>query len=168
MTEIMTLSEFEQAIEEWGKNWGIETEVVVEDDWTFVFANRIGRSSGVVATISNKDVCILSFSRLETMALADTERQTLFKIVMKFANTWPSDRKDKEKKYLLRFKSIKSEAYCYLNYNKGTDRFGLDDSFNTVIRFQTHFSLDDIEWLKEKLDTDLSDFEIIEVEEDEK
>ena len=168
MTEIMTLSEFKKAIADWGKWRDIETEVLIKGDWTSVCIKKENSDLELVADISNKDICIFNFSYQSAVDLLNIERMMLFKIVIKFANTWPADRKDKEKKYLLRFKSIKSEAYCYLNYNKDTDRFGLDDSFNTAIRFQTHFSLDEIEEIKKRFDTDLKDFELIEVEEDEK
>ena len=164
MTEIMTLNEFKKAIEEWGGNWGIETEVVVEDDWTFVHTNRIGRSSGAVATISNKDVCILNFVALETVDLGEAERQTLFKIVSKFTNTWPADRKDKEKKFYLKHKFIRSLGeQTYLA--KGEKYFWIMNEMKKIADYQ-QFTLDEIEDLKMLYDTDLRDFELIEVERD--
>lgn len=163
MTEIMTLNEFKQAIAEWGNNWGIETQVVVEDDWTFVHANRIGRSSCVVATISNKDVCILNFVALETVNLGETERQTLFEIVTKFANTKPADRKDKEKKFYLKHRFIKSlTKQTYLTGDLNYFWLSVDDK---SVDQKQQFTLEEIEEIKNKLGTNLRDFELIEVKE---
>ena len=159
----MTLNEFKKAIEDWGNNWGIETEVVVEDDWTFVHANRIGRSLGAVATISNKDVCILNFVALEIIDLDGAERQTLFRIVSKFANTWPADRKDKEKKYYIISKLIPDSNFKYLCKRCGS----IDElEFDVKSNIDSKFTQAEIEEIKKVYNTDLSDFELIEVEED--
>lgn len=162
MTEIMILSEFKKAIEEWGNNWGIETQIEVGELWINIHASRIGKSLGVVAEISNEDVCILNFSRLETMALEGAERQTLFKIVTKFASTMPADRKDEEKFYL-RHRFMEKEVFSYLNFRLVDESYTLWTK-NTV-DYKSQFTMKEIESIKMLFDTDLKDFELIEVEE---
>lgn len=168
MTEIMTLNEFKKAIEEWGKSWGIETDVSVEKDWTYIYATRknedlsIVEDLGVIAVISNVKVCTLNFSRLETIDLDDAERQTLLEIIKKFASTMLADRKDKEKKYYLRHRFIKSlSEQTYLA--KGEKYLWIMNEMKIDADYQ-QFTLEEIEEIKNKFDTDLKDFEIVEVE----
>lgn len=96
----------------------------------------------------------------------------LYKVCFEYANTPVEDREDKEKKFYLRHK--------YLTYNGTSDSKGyLNINLNNLNKvnalfidnktkyddFQTEFTLKEIEEIKKKFDTDLSDFEIVEVEE---
>lgn len=163
MKEIMTYKEFKKAIEEWGNNWGIVTEVFIKGDWISVCIKNENSDLELVVDISSKDICIFDFSYQSTVDLGDVERKTLFKIVTMFANTWPADRKDKEKKYYLRHRFIKSlSEQTYLA--KGEKYLWIMNRMKTDADYQ-QFTLEEIEDLKMLYDTDLKDFELIEVEE---
>lgn len=97
----------------------------------------------------------------------------LYKVCFEYANTPVEDREDKEKKFYLRHK--------YLTYNGTSDSKGyLNINLNNLNKvnalfidnktkyddFQTEFTLKEIEEIKKKFDTDLSDFEIVEVEDE--
>ena len=164
MTEIMTLSGFKKAIEEWCRKWNLEAVIEEDGYWTVIRSRRRDSQLIIVAMIYNKKPYVFNLSYGGTMDLEHETRKELSEIITKFASTMPVYRKDNEKKYLLRFRSIGLEKYRYLNYDKDTDRFGIGDSLNTT-RLKTHFTLKEVEELKNKLDSDLRDFEIVEVEE---
>ena len=163
MTEIMTLNEFEKAIEDWGKGWGIETEVEVGEFSITVYAKRGNEDLAVVAIISNTKPYIFDFYQIRTIGLRRTMRKPLLEIIIKFASTMPADRKDKEKKYYLRHRFIKSlSEQTYLA--KGEKYLWIMNRMKTDADYQ-QFTLEEIEEIKNKFDTDLKDFELIEVEE---
>lgn len=92
-------------------------------------------------------------------------KKQLFDIISKYAGT-PPDEREEEKKFYLRHRWFKpSPIYKnYLNYWIGNDEYWLDYK-NESKEIQTQFTKKEIEEIKEKYNTDLSDFEKKEVEE---
>lgn len=93
--------------------------------------------------------------------------ETLVDLIVEYAKTPIEDREEKEKKYLLLHKYVLSKNLRLVNlaYNKyeGTYRL-INLKFDNDI-YKVLFTEEEIEKLKEKLDTNLEDFEINEVEE---
>ena len=69
-------------------------------------------------------------------------------------------------RYLISDNYLDKQRYNYLNKNTSTEALSLDDNNeNPKWSFRCKFSLKEIEEIKEKYNTDLSDFKMIEVEE---
>lgn len=91
----------------------------------------------------------------------------LYKLCFEYACTPVEDREEKEKRYYLRHKWIKtigSDSKTFLNYYEEEDKFYLYTKDQTHF-VKTTFTEKEIEEIKEKFDTDLADFELVEVEE---
>lgn len=71
------------------------------------------------------------------------------------------------KKYYLKHKWLEAgtEQDFYLNYYVPAGKYTLDDQ-NEVDEFKTTFPLEEIEDIKQKYNTNLEDFEIVEVEDE--
>ena len=73
-----------------------------------------------------------------------------------------SERESEKKKYL-RHRFLEANLFNYLNLDYGFQELSLNSK--SQIHRQTQFTQKEIDEIKEKYDTDLKDFEIIEVEE---
>lgn len=91
-------------------------------------------------------------------------RQELFDLIVEYART-PIEEREEVKKYYLRHKWLEQERVKYLSCNVHTLSYGLGLKEGAGINFKTRFTLKEIEEIKEKYNTDLSDFELVEVEE---
>ena len=158
----MKYSEFKKAIEDWGKAYRIDTEILIKGNWTSVCIKNEDSDLELVADISSKDICIFDFSYQSTVDLGDLERKSLFKIVTKFANTWPADRKDKEKKFYLRHRFIGNGGISYLNYRLEDESYTIWAKTSSA-GYKSQFTMKEIESIKMIYDTDLEDFELVEV-----
>lgn len=100
------------------------------------------------------------------VSIAFRNEDELFDLIIKYAKTPVEDRKE-EKKFYLRHRWLKpSPIYKnYLNYWIGNDEYWLDYK-NESKEIQTQFTLKEIEEIKEKFNTDLADFEMIEVKDE--
>lgn len=89
----------------------------------------------------------------------------LFAICMEYAKT-PIDEREKEKKYYLRKKELEfyEATDKYLNFQVEEKFFGLLDESETD-NYKTQFTQKEIDDIKERFNTDLEEFEQIEVEE---
>lgn len=89
----------------------------------------------------------------------------LFNLIVEYARTPIKDREE-EKKFYLRHRWMKQETIFkkYLNYLIDKDEYRLDTKTKNEF-INTQFTLKEIEEIKEKFDTDLADFELVEVEE---
>ena len=94
--------------------------------------------------------------------LCNADKEKFYNLLVEYAKT-PIEEREEPKKYYLRYKWINAD-YNYLNYDCRLDVYGLDRilSFNWI---KGKFTLEEIEDIKEKYDTKLEDFEIVEVEE---
>ena len=77
----------------------------------------------------------------------------------------PFEERQEEKKYYLKHRFLIEEGGCnYLNYNHSLRELILSDKGQSE-SIQTQFTQREIDEIEEKYDTDLQDFEVIEVEE---
>lgn len=106
-----------------------------------------------ISTISDGHSCFLNGYDVEE----------LYKLCFEYANTPVKDRKDKEKEFYLKHKWIKGCAIMYLYRNELNGYCYLGENKCRPHK-QRRFTLKDIEEIKEKFDTDLKDFELVEVE----
>lgn len=91
-----------------------------------------------------------------------------FKVVkaaMNYAKTAPEERGE-EKKYYLKHRFLENEKCSYLNYDHNFQELNLNDRTQSK-EIQTKFTQREIDEIKESYDTDLKDFAIIEVEDEE-
>lgn len=88
----------------------------------------------------------------------------LYKLCFEYTSTPVEDREEKEKRYYLRHKWIKGCAIMYLYRNELNGYWYLGENKCRPHR-QRRFTLKEIEEIKEKFHIDLSDFELVEVEE---
>lgn len=88
----------------------------------------------------------------------------MIKASLKYAETPLEDRYPEKKKYLRHRFLLKERDDSYLNYYRSLGTVDLSDRRQTEY-IQTQFTQAEINEIKEKYDTDLKDFEIIEVEE---
>lgn len=89
----------------------------------------------------------------------------LFALIFQYAVTPIEDRKDKEKRYYLRHKWISDETLTYLHFNKEYNSYMLNLAIGHN-SWKKEFTEEEIKGLKKTFNTDLNDFEIVEVEDD--
>nr|DAX99492.1 MAG TPA: hypothetical protein [Caudoviricetes sp.] len=87
----------------------------------------------------------------------------MIKAAVEFAET-PLEEREEPKKYHLRHKWMKEEDYNYLSLDLDDNYYYLDD-IEGFDWSENKFTREEIEDIKEKYDTKLEDFEIVEVEE---
>lgn len=131
---------------------------------------RIGR---VTIFIIYCDVVVATIHReypysLNTSSIFKTEdAEELFDLCVKYAKTPIEDREEK-KKYHLYLKNKNREfyesIYRYLTLRKKDNTFSLDVGVETA-GLTSKFTQEKIDWIKERFNTDLEEFEQIEVEE---
>ena len=97
--------------------------------------------------------------------ISDEDKNKLLGLLIEYAKTPIKDREE-EKKYYLRHKYFKctngDSRYFQIYESNGTPWL---NAMYTVMGYKKQFTLKEIEEIKERFDTDLSDFELIEVEE---
>lgn len=89
----------------------------------------------------------------------------LYKLCFEYANT-PVEDREEEKKFLIKHKYLVSKAICQVNLarNKEKNVYRVINCKVDNLVYQVQFTLNEIEEIKQKLNTDLADFELIEVE----
>lgn len=100
--------------------------------------------------------------------LSKKRKKDLFELLVEYSSTPIDEREEKieereeEKKYYLKHKFLTNgNAECYLNYTNEYDDWILND--NTMHEnYKTQFTKQEIEEIKQKFNTSLDDFEIIE------
>ena len=127
---------------------------LIEDD-VLIQVNTDGLGCVKIAKNTHRQI-ILPF------AVEEPEQFELIRNALELAET-PLDEREEEKKYYLKHK--------FINNNNGLDYINLSISEEVMLNnrhedqiFKTKFTKAEIEKLKEKFDTDLNDFELIEVE----
>lgn len=96
--------------------------------------------------------------------LNEIDKKELFDLLIEYAKT-PIEDREEEKKYYLRHKWLTSDNdFNYLNLYTNKNRYIIESNgnFNT---FKTQFTQAEIDEIKERFNTNLEDFEIVEVEE---
>lgn len=101
-------------------------------------------------------------------AICDEKDFNMIKAAVEFAET-PLDEREEPKKYYLRHKWAKTKngnwLYLALRKRPNISYLTLQGSNKDVFEYQVRFTREEIEKIKEKYNTDLSDFEEKEVEE---
>ena len=91
--------------------------------------------------------------------------EELFDLIVEYANTPVKDREE-EKRYYLRHKWLNNKNTNYLHLNEENNFYDLSVYKSLEAwKAQLQFTEKEIEEIKEKFDTGLSDFELVEVEE---
>lgn len=89
----------------------------------------------------------------------------LYKLCFEYAST-PVEDREEEKEFYLKHKWLRSDDFNYLCFDKIFEIYSLNPCGFRELK--TEYTEKEIEKLKEKFNTDLSDFEIVEVEDDAK
>lgn len=148
----MTTNEFIKAVEELGyeaeKDEGCITVNYKNKILADVFINELYRMSSYFSNIDFGE-----------------NAGILFALIFQYACTPIEDREEKEKEFYLKHKWIKGCAIMYLYRNELNGYCYLGENKCRPHK-QRRFTLNEIEELKEKFNTDLSDFELVEVEDE--
>lgn len=100
-------------------------------------------------------------------AFSDSKDLKMFKASIEFAET-PIEDREEEKKFLIQHKYLVSKAsnHVFMVRNKLKDVYRPINCRVDNPTYQAQFTLKEIEDIKKKLDTDLADFELVEVEDE--
>lgn len=157
----MRYKEFEEKIEAWGRKYGYEP--LVEKDINNIYVSVIyGISQIIILTTSNSERYVMDLNWSSYIPFPKNAKGDLFQIITEFAATPIEDRED-EKLFYVKHKFLGLE--CDWNYlNKYDDKsYSLDDKFDIGL-YKTKFTLEEIEGIKKEFNTNLEDFELVEVE----
>lgn len=153
----MKYKEFKDKINKIANDYNLILEVT-ENDFFLYLENEVE----MLATISKSANCIIDTSYKGFLKLPESLRQTLFDTIDELART-PISERGKEKKYYLKHRFLNGDVNQFLNRNLIDKRLDLSTK-KDYAALQTKFTQEEIDEIKEKYDTDLKDFEIIEVE----
>ncbi len=97
--------------------------------------------------------------------LKHERKEKLFNLIVEYART-PIEEREEPKKYYLKHKWLTNNGGSYncLNFYVDENKY-LIESGTTMCGYKTQFTQAEIDNIKEKFNTDLEDFELIEVEE---
>lgn len=148
------------------KELGFEVEIELGKKGEFI-EFRIGDGEEDFVIIWPKITFAISTIEYGFVDLKDPlPLEELYKLCFEYASTPVKDREE-EKKFYLRHKWIVNSAAGegYLNWFLHDDIMILSSTLQDSSA-KTQFTLKEIEKIKEKLDTDLNDFELVEVSDD--
>ena len=128
---------------------------------------RIGNGEQDFVVISNKFT--FAISTIEdgfTDLKYPLPLKELYNLCFEYASTPVKDREEEKKFYLKHRYLVQAGDYttAFLNYDINNDRLYVYTKVQTY-SVKTKFTLKEIEKIKVKFDTDLADFELVEVEE---
>ena len=152
----MKTKEFIKRVEELG--YEINEKNFLDSIICLIISNSFGRKVGYVA-----------INKLFEMNIRPDEcmSKELFDLVVEYAKTPIKDREE-EKRYYLKHRYLQSSftnLNDFLSYSASDNKLALSNGINFP-KYKTHFTLKEIEEIKEKFNTDLEDFEIIEVKDE--
>ena len=136
---------------------------------TWITGNTVYISKGndkIMARVEVHKTLSIDFVYPSNRSLEEEIRKKLFDLVVEYASTPIEDREEEKKLYLKHRWLVQAGDYemGFLNYDTCNDMLFIYSEHHTNY-VKTQFTLKEIEELKEKFDTDLSDFELVEVEE---
>ena len=153
----MRTKEFIRKVEELG------LEVLISGSIAYVLKD--GRYE--VARIKTNRACAIDFFYHLNETLDKEISEKLFDIIVEYAKT-PIEDREEEKRFLVQHKFLVSVGSNPVNLVKYKDKNNyrvirslFDNQF-----YQARFTLKEIEEIKKKFDTDLKDFELVEIEDD--
>ena len=155
----MKITEFKQAIKDIGFHNDKNLEVTDNNHEFYIESD-----TEIITTINKSGKCLIATNYQKFFELEEGLRQTLFDVIFKFAST-PIEERQEEKKYYLKHRFLDSQQTDYLNFSREIGLFKLS-TMEHYDNKQTQFTQKEIDEIKEKCNTDLKDFEIIEVEEE--
>lgn len=150
----MTTKEFIKAVENLGyeaeKDEGAITVTYKNKILAHVFTNELYRMSSYFTEIN----CVENGG-------------ILFALIFQYAVT-PIEDREKEEKFLIQHKYLVSKSFypvCMV-WHKSKDVYRVINCKVDNLVYQVQFTLNEIEEIKQKLNTDLADFELVEVEDE--
>lgn len=149
----MKTKEFIKRVEELG--------LCVEKSFDYI---AIKANYRIIAIVDMK--LMHSFNILGEFKIEWKKECELFDLIIKYAKT-PIDEREEEKKFYLKHRYFKctngDSRYFQIYEPNGTPWL---NAMYTVIGYKKQFTLEEIGEIKEKFDTDLTDFELVEVEDE--
>lgn len=155
----MKTKEFIKRVEELGYKTNLRTSFI-----------QIMHNDFVAVAVYMDKMYAITFNQIIKTSWNNADK--LFDLVVQYAKT-PIEDREEENKYYLKHKFLISSTEgaryedSFLNYNTRNNEMYLSDKM-PVGDIRTKFTLKEIEEIKEKFDTDLKDFELVEVENDPK
>lgn len=117
-------------------------------------------SSYVIANVTNVEQYKMMTGGAEQIG------EDLFNLCVELARTPINEReypRSEGQKYLLKFKAFDFyRSSIYLAYDKIEDEYALGDNVENE-RYHVQFSQDEIDWIKDRYETDLDEFEQFEI-----
>ena len=115
----------------------------------------------IVAGVYTDQMHVMTFYSHEKLLLTNVDK--LFHLLVEYAETPPEDREE-EKKFYLRHKwlNLDTDNYLHLDVDDGSCMLNDDEEFSFT---KIKLTKKEIKEIKKKFDTDLADFELVEVEE---
>lgn len=152
----MKTKEFIQKVEELG--------YLIND--CYVYWQIINKENSVVAIVDKNVLFKFSTDFNDWDYILDDDKDKLLSLIVEFART-PSEDREEEEKFLIQHKYLVSKNLLPVNlvWNKLKDVYR---SINLKVDnhiYQAQFTFREYEEIKKKLNTDLADFELVEVEE---
>ena len=127
-----------------------------------------GTNYFVISNPFRAPICYVAINKLFEMniRLDECMSEELFDLIVEYAKT-PVEDREEEKKFLIKHKYLVSKAICPVNLAKNKEKnvYRLINCKADNLVYQVQFTKKEIEEIKEKFDTDLADFELVEVEE---
>ena len=154
----MKIKEFKEEIDNIGLFSGEDLEVTDHISYFYIESG-----SKILATVGKSMIGIIDTNFPDFSKVEERLRQALFDTIYEFAST-PIEERGDEKKYYLKHRFLNGSVNQFLNRNLIDSRLDLSTK-KDYSEFQTKFTQKEIDKIKEKYNTDLKDFEIIEVEE---
>lgn len=143
------------------KDMNLQTEV--RNDYLFV-TDSYGEAVGSI-NLKAKFEIYIDFRNFRHK-LSEDEREKVYVLLTKLAETDPQDREE-EQKYYLKHKWFNFKYFNFLNFYIANDSYELNDKSNNI-EFKTQFTQAEIDEIKERFNTNLEDFEQIPVVDEEK
>ena len=141
----------------------MDLQAEIRDNYLYIFSGREQIASVNLIRKFEINTNYWAFKNL----LAEDEREKVYVLLTRLAETDPQDREE-EKRYYLKHRYLQSSftnLNDFLSYSASDNKLALSNGINFP-KYKTHFTLKEIEEIKEKFNTDLEDFEIIEVKDE--
>lgn len=119
-----------------------------------------------VANVNKTTLTQMSTDYIEWDEVYDGDKTKLFNLLVEYARTPIEDREEEKKFYAKHRHLVDFFTYdpVYLNYDARNKKIYVYDKKQTDL-IQTQFTLKEYEEIKKKFNTDLKDFQLVEVEE---
>lgn len=152
----MKTKEFIQKVEELG--------YLIND--CYVYWQIINKENSVVAIVDKNVLFKFSTDFNDWDYILDDDKDKLLSLIVEFAST-PNEDREKEEKFLIQHKYLVSKSFypVCMTWHKLKDVYRPINCRVDNHIYKTQFTLKEVEDIKIKLNTDLADYELIEVEE---